>query len=182
MAEKPKKDSDKDIDELFAEDFKEVEAELKAEEKTAKVTAEPEVAEVEEPIVPEEPAEEVPAGEVAKPREVAETKADKEVVDSAAEKKAAKKARREEKFEEYIYIIPIKFPAGMASYRRAGRAIREIRKYLVRHTKTAPDDIHIDQSINHVVWARGGKSVPPRIRVRAMKFEDGIVEAEVLTK
>ncbi|MDD3912777.1 MAG: 50S ribosomal protein L31e, partial [Methanocorpusculum sp.] len=33
--------------------------------------------------------------------------------------------------------------------------------------------------INELVWARGSQKPPRRIRVRAMKFEDGQVQAEL---
>jgi len=163
VAEKQKKDGDKTADELFEEDFAEISREMTEEieevEATSTVEEQPseDLAEAAEPADLTEAAE--PAVEAAD--EFAAEDAEKAA--KKVEKKAAKKSRRDE-------------PA----YRRAGRSIRDIRKYLARHTKTSPKDIHIDASINQLVWARGGKHVPPRIRVRAMKFEDGVVEAEAL--
>jgi large subunit ribosomal protein L31e len=41
------------------------------------------------------------------------------------------------------------------------------------------DDVKLDKSINEAVWARGSQKPPRRIRVRAMKFDDGQVQAEL---
>ncbi len=185
MAEKPKKDKDRSADELFEEDFAEIQAELATEEKAVKAKPVKEEAEAAETHVKEEVVEDVSPKEIGEVEDAAEIAPDgevEEVVDKAAKKKAARLARREEKHEEHIFIVPLKYPPKMASYKRAERSVREVRKYLARHTKTQPEDIHIDSSINQLIWARGGKHVPPRIRVRAMKFEDGVVEAEALTE
>jgi large subunit ribosomal protein L31e len=185
VAEKPEKDKDKSVDELFDEDFAEVQAELEAEEKAVKDKPVQEEAESPESPVKEEVVEEVSSkdvGEVADDAEITTDEEVEEVVEKAVKKKAARLARREEKYEEHIFIIPLKYPPKMAAYKRAKRSVGEVRKYLARHTKTQPEDIHIDSSINEIIWARGGKHVPPRIRVRAMKFEDGVVEAEALTE
>ena len=185
MAENPKKDKDKSADELFDEDFAEIQAELAVEEKTTKDKPVKEEAETAETPVKEEVMEDLSPKEVGEVADAAEITADgevEEVVDKAEKKKAARLARREEKHEEHIFIVPLKFPPELASYKRAKRSVKEVRKYLVRHTKTQPEDIHIDSSINQLIWARGGKHVPPRIRIRAMKFEDGVVEAEALTE
>ena len=36
----------------------------------------------------------------------------------------------------------------------------------------------IDPGLNQVIWRRGDMKPPRRVRVRAVKFEDGGVEAE----
>ena len=40
------------------------------------------------------------------------------------------------------------------------------------------EDVKLDKSINEHVWSRGSEKPPAKIRVRAMKFEDGQVQAE----
>ncbi|HID26174.1 MAG TPA: hypothetical protein EYP23_06935 [Thermoplasmata archaeon] len=40
-------------------------------------------------------------------------------------------------------------------------------------------DIWIDESVNHALWARGKYKIPSRIRVRAVKFDDGAVEVSL---
>jgi large subunit ribosomal protein L31e len=44
--------------------------------------------------------------------------------------------------------------------------------------KTPAENIKIDPGLNAVIWARGDMKPPLRVRVRAVKFEDGGVEAE----
>jgi large subunit ribosomal protein L31e len=79
---------------------------------------------------------------------------------------------------ERVYTIPLKDTMRVPSYRRSNRAIKEVRSYLAKHMKTSEEDVKIDQSLNEVIWARGDSKPPLRVRVRAVKFEDGGVEAE----
>ncbi len=64
-------------------------------------------------------------------------------------------------------------------WRRSKRAITEIREYLGQHLDAEPDMVKLDRSINERIWERGSRNPPSRIIVRAMKFEDGVVEAEL---
>jgi large subunit ribosomal protein L31e len=45
--------------------------------------------------------------------------------------------------------------------------------------KTEPSQIKIDKTINEKVWERGSEKPPSSIRIRAAKFEDGEVQAEL---
>ena len=45
--------------------------------------------------------------------------------------------------------------------------------------KTDPESVKLDRTINEAIWRRGAQKPPRRIRVRAVRFEDGIVEAEL---
>ena len=82
-----------------------------------------------------------------------------------------------EKLKEQIYIIPLRDVQRTPRWERGKRAMKAIRDFLARHMKS--EDIKIDQSINEAVWERGSHKPPSRIRVRAMKFEDGQVQAEL---
>lgn len=82
-----------------------------------------------------------------------------------------------EKLSEQIYVIPLRVVEKMPRWKRGNRAIKEIRKYLTRHMKS--EEIKLDQSINEKVWERGIEKPPSKIRIRAMKFEDGQVQAEL---
>jgi large subunit ribosomal protein L31e len=79
---------------------------------------------------------------------------------------------------ERVYTIPLGIVKSVPIYRRSNRAIAEVRTYLARHMKTPIENVKIDQSLNEVIWARGDMKPPLRVRVRAVKFEDGGVEAE----
>ena len=82
-----------------------------------------------------------------------------------------------EKLTEQIYIIPLRDVQHTPRWERGKRAMKAVRDFLAQHMKS--EEIKLDQSINEAVWARGSHKPPSRIRVRAMKFEDGQVEAEL---
>jgi large subunit ribosomal protein L31e len=82
-----------------------------------------------------------------------------------------------EKLKEQIYVIPLRDVQHTPRWERGKRAMKAIREFLAHHMKS--EEIKIDPSINEAVWARGSHKPPSRIRVRAMKFEDGQVEAEL---
>jgi len=82
-----------------------------------------------------------------------------------------------EKLKEQIYVIPLRDVQHTPRWERGKRAMKAIRDFLAQHMKS--EEIKIDPSINEAVWARGSHKPPSRVRVRAMKFEDGQVEAEL---
>jgi large subunit ribosomal protein L31e len=82
-----------------------------------------------------------------------------------------------EKTEEQIYVIPLRGTRRAPRWKRSNVAIKDIRTYLAKHMKS--EDVKLDRSINERVWDRGAEKPPSRIRVRAMKFDDGQVQAEL---
>ena len=79
---------------------------------------------------------------------------------------------------ERVYTIPLGVVKNVPIYRRSNRAMTEVRNYLARHMKTPKEMVKIDPGLNEVIWARGDMKPPLSVRVRAVKFEDGGVEAE----
>jgi large subunit ribosomal protein L31e len=79
--------------------------------------------------------------------------------------------------KEQIYVIPLRDVKKAPRWKRAPRAIKDIRTYLQKHMKS--DDVKLDSSINEKVWDKGSEKPPRKIRIRAMKFEDGQVQAEL---
>jgi large subunit ribosomal protein L31e len=77
---------------------------------------------------------------------------------------------------ERIYIIPLK-KNGIKSSRAAPSAVKRVKSYLTRHMKVEEKDIWIDDSLNNALWSKGKYKIPSKIRVKAVKFEDGVVEA-----
>jgi large subunit ribosomal protein L31e len=78
---------------------------------------------------------------------------------------------------ERVYIIPLRRAKIGPTSRAAPRAIDDIRHFLMRHMKVEQKNVWIDDSLNKEIWAYGKFWVPSKIRVRAVKFEDGVVEA-----
>ena len=79
--------------------------------------------------------------------------------------------------QEHIYVIPLREARRMPRWKRSNGAIKDIKNFLAKHMKT--EDVKLDKSINEKVWSRGAEKPPSKIRVRAMKLEDGQVQAEL---
>jgi len=77
---------------------------------------------------------------------------------------------------ERIFIIPLK-KMGFKSSKAAPTAVKRVKKYLTKHMKVKEKDIWIDDSLNNALWSEGKYSMTGKIRVKAVKFDDGIVEA-----
>lgn len=84
-----------------------------------------------------------------------------------------------EKEIERIYVIPLRKAKIGRSSLAAPRAVKVVRSYLTKHMKVNSDDVWIDDSLNRELWSRGKFKTPSKIRVRAVKFEDGVVEVTV---
>ncbi len=87
-----------------------------------------------------------------------------------------------QKIEEREYIIPLrKNCKKVPRYKKANKAIRTIKEFLVRHMKVRDRDlnkIRIDKYLNEFVWARGIRKPPVKVKVRAFK-EGEIVRVEL---
>jgi large subunit ribosomal protein L31e len=77
---------------------------------------------------------------------------------------------------EKIYIIPLK-KKGFKSSVAAPIAIKRVKQFLTKHMKAEAEDIWMDDSLNNALWAHGKYRMPSKIRVKAVKFDDGVVEA-----
>ncbi len=78
--------------------------------------------------------------------------------------------------DERIMTIPLRVVISVPRKKRAPRAVKAIKEHVMRHMKAGPEDIWIDARVNEAVWARGIEKPPSKIRVRVIKFEDGLVE------
>jgi len=82
-----------------------------------------------------------------------------------------------DKLKEQVYIIPLGKVRRVPRWRRSAKAIKDIREFLEHHMKS--EDVKLDATINEKIWSRGSQKPPVRIRIRAMKLEDGQVQAEL---
>jgi large subunit ribosomal protein L31e len=64
--------------------------------------------------------------------------------------------------------------------RRTKRAINMIREFAQRHMKS--EEIKIDQSLNQVMWKRGIRHPPRKIRVKMVKDEDDVVTVSLYSE
>ena len=81
---------------------------------------------------------------------------------------------------ERIITIPMRATKMAPRTKRAARAIKEIRDNIARHIKADVEKIWIDKSLNEKIWERGIQNPPRKITVKAVKFEDGLVEVSLV--
>jgi len=74
---------------------------------------------------------------------------------------------------ERVYTIPLRDVKKGPRTIRSPKAIRHVKEFLQRHMKS--DDIKLDSSVNEKIWERGIQKIPPKIKVKAVKDEDGSV-------
>ena len=79
--------------------------------------------------------------------------------------------------EEKVFNIPLRGTHDKQRRRRASNAIKIIRDFLIKNTKTA--NIKIGKSINDVLWKKGIQNPPRKIRIHIIKEED-VIYAELL--
>ncbi|NLT37717.1 MAG: 50S ribosomal protein L31e [Methanomassiliicoccus sp.] len=81
--------------------------------------------------------------------------------------------------DEKIMNITLRKTKAAPRSKRAKRAINEIREHVIRHMKAKEDDIWIDHRLNEAIWVNGIQRPPLYITVKAVKFEDGLVEVSL---
>jgi len=91
-----------------------------------------------------------------------------------AEKIQTEKLERE-------YTIPLRTQwIKVPRYKRANKAVRTIKEFLAKHMKVENRDLNkvkVDKLLNEMVWTKGIKHPPTKIKVKAVK-ENGIVRVE----
>ncbi len=80
--------------------------------------------------------------------------------------------------DEKIFVIPLGEVKKAPHYKRARRAAKLVRAYLIKHMKS--EDVKLDPKINEKLFERGVKKPPTRIRVKAVKDDDGLVNATLV--
>ncbi|MGI6483362.1 MAG: 50S ribosomal protein L31e [Methanobacterium sp.] len=74
---------------------------------------------------------------------------------------------------ERVYVIPLRDAKKAPRTKRSPRATRFVREFIQKHMKS--DDVQIDASVNEKIWERGIQKIPPKIKVKATKEDDGSV-------
>jgi len=91
---------------------------------------------------------------------------------------------------ERIYTVPLKVTRQVPRTKRAPRAIKEIKEFVRKHmAEEAPEeeeeekgekkDVWIDYRLNELIWSRGIENPPKKVRVKAIRFEDGLIEVSL---
>jgi large subunit ribosomal protein L31e len=83
------------------------------------------------------------------------------------------KKTKNENVVEREYTIPLRHRWKIVpTYKRANKAVKSVKEFLVRHLKIRDrdlDKIKVDKSLNETIWLRGIKHPPARIKVKAVK-------------
>ncbi len=72
--------------------------------------------------------------------------------------------------QERIYTVPLKEAWNAQKYRRSEKAVMVLKAFAVRHMKAK--EVSVDTSVNEVIWARGIRSPPHKIRVKMTKDDE----------
>lgn len=92
------------------------------------------------------------------------------------------KSKKTEPLKEKLereYVIPLREKCRVVPrYKKANKAIKTIKEFLVRHMKIRERDLNkikIDKYLNEAVWFRGIKKPPHKIKVKAIKQGDIVI-------
>ncbi len=82
---------------------------------------------------------------------------------------------------ERTYNVPLRKGFQKApDYKRAKKATVVLREFIKRHMKASLEDIRIGKYLNNKIWERGIKNPPHHVKIDVVKFDDGIVKAELV--
>ncbi len=82
---------------------------------------------------------------------------------------------------ERVYNVPLRKEYMKApEYKRAKKAVTALREFLARHMKAELEKVKIGEYANLEIWKDGIKRPPHHIKIRAVKQDDGIVNAELV--
>lgn len=80
--------------------------------------------------------------------------------------------------DELVYTIPLRDSYRAPLTKRAKVAVRVLREFVARHTKAQL--IKVSPQVNELIWSRGIKRPPRRVRVKVELYEEeGVKVAEV---
>jgi len=88
---------------------------------------------------------------------------------------------------ERVFTIPLTITKNVPRTKRAPRAMKEIKDYVIRHMadKSQSGDeekkreVWVDNKVNERIWAEGIENPPSKVRVKAIRFEDGLIEVSL---
>lgn len=75
------------------------------------------------------------------------------------------------------YVIPLRKALRAPRTKRAPKAVKLVREFLLRHMKG--DDVKLGASVNEALWKDGIKNVLPRIKVHAVRDDKNVIRCEL---
>lgn len=87
---------------------------------------------------------------------------------------------------ERVFTIPLTVTKQIPRTKRAPRAIKEIKEYVRQHMtdkgaekEEQQKEVWIDYRLNELIWSKGIENPPNKVRVKAIRFEDGLIEVSL---
>lgn len=84
-----------------------------------------------------------------------------------------------EEEEERIYTVPLRVTKTIPRPKRSEHAVRELKRFIAKHMKGEIENVWLDEPVNRKLWSRGNEHPPSKIRVKAIKFEDNLIEVSI---
>lgn len=115
------------------------------------------------------------------------TSKDKKPKEEVSEEKAPEErppSAEKKIVEERVYTVPLKAARYVPPKRRASKAVRILRKFIGKHLKVdnVVENVIILPEVNEKIWEKGIENPPRKIRVKASKDEEGVVEVTLAVK
>jgi ribosomal protein L31E len=117
----------------------------------------------------------------------AKEKTEDQKEEKEVEKKEAKKKEKEEISKiitEREYIVPLRKEwLKVPEYKRANKAVKALKQFIAQHMKIYDRDlkkIKIDVLVNNEIRFKGMRKPLAKIKVKAMKREDGTVDVKLV--
>lgn len=76
--------------------------------------------------------------------------------------------------EERIYVVPLSKAKEAPRYARSKKAVNLLKEFVKKHMKS--EEIVVDPKLNEIIWKRGARKPPTKIRVKVVKEDDGTVK------
>jgi large subunit ribosomal protein L31e len=89
---------------------------------------------------------------------------------------------------ERVFTIPLTITKQVPKTKRAARALKEIKAFVRQHMadksvredeEKLKNDVWVDYRLNELIWSRGIENPPSKVRVKAIRFEDGLIEVSL---
>ncbi|MFC1753718.1 50S ribosomal protein L31e [Thermoproteota archaeon] len=82
---------------------------------------------------------------------------------------------------ERTYIIPLRREwLKTPRHKRAKKAVKAVKEFIEKHMKS--DNVKVGGHLNLKIWERGIKNPPHKVKVTAIKEDDGMVKVELFGK
>ncbi len=95
----------------------------------------------------------------------------------------AKENKEEKIILEREYTVPLRNKcANTPQYKRTPKAVKSLKEFLAKHMKVEErdtDKVKLDRYLNEELWFRGIRKPASKIKVKAKKYDSGIVRVEL---